>query len=254
MPLPAPSGSRIVPRIKATEGQAVCINKIVDRAIARFGQQNNNSDIFKSVFETSAIETVEDAVGRLVSEKVHNVPSPRFRRDLNALLKTLDSVIENFPESDMRPPWYQMRAQFTGGDPFADDLSHDGDDQKETYWRQHLHPRAIRRALKEHHRLIRELLELSKGTKPVQKAERNFVITLARFWRDRLGLPLRLGKGDGHMPRGDFADFVRAAQSLYPTEKLKQSYDPSEHRELMISNLNGHIRTIVEEIRRGDHD
>jgi hypothetical protein len=253
MPLPAPSGSRVIPRIKATPEQAARINEIVDRAIARCGRKNGR-DSLDGMQEPSAIEAVEAAVSWLVGEKIHDVPSPRFRRDLIALLKKLDTLIDYLPESDVRPPWYQLRAQFTGGDPFADDLSHDGDDQKEEYWREHLHPRAVKKALKEHRRLVSELLELSKGTKPVQMAERRFVGTLAHFWRDRLALPLRVGKGDGHMPRGDFADFVRAAQSLYPIEKLRRSFAPSEHHELMISNLNGHIRTIVEEIRRGDHD
>jgi hypothetical protein len=75
-----------------------------------------------------------------------------------------------------------------------------------------------------------ELQEWAGRSKELAAAQVNFVECLAVYWADELQAPMPNTKGKGrssdglsapHRQKGPFADFVREAAKLIPTEYLR---------------------------------
>jgi hypothetical protein len=253
-----------LPRIKADDNQRRRIEDIVSRAIERAIKKDPQARAFhesKSVWDhvfsgpSAAVDAAEQAVSFLVHRKVFSVPAPEFRAmvqgkgELGKLRRAIQRLVDRLPDTDASPPWCQMRSQFTGGDPFAVDLSRCGDPDREEDWLRRFHPGILKQMLHEYLRLMDVLVVLSKGTRPFEVPEREFVRSLAACWTQRLGLETTAGRGGSSEPKGDFPDFVRAALDLYPTEALKAEY-PDRHKDIKLGPLAGHIREVAKEWSR----
>lgn len=205
--------------IKATKEQAEKLRSIVDGAMAAAGKPALGSSL-EDLLDRDPVTVVEQAVAHLLREKTYRVTVAEFRsmvrrRKASDLRKALERLAKLLPETDSFPPWYQMRAVFTGGDPFADDLSHDGDMDKEDEWRERYAPGILLDAVRQHLTLMDRLEdELAKG-RPVEVPTRRFVEVLAAYWKSTLGLQVVLSRADGPQ-RGRFQDFVNAARDVLP--------------------------------------
>jgi len=192
---------------------------------------------------------VQSAVSRLDNRKMFSMPPARFRailrgektsslpRDMPSLRSAIEQLIELLPANEYMPPWPQMRAQFSGGNPFSDGSDRVGEKSREEFWADHLHPATMKKALTEYISLMDQLRELSAGTRPPQVPERMFVEELAEYWTTSLGLPIRNGRGPGERQRGQFAEFVREARKLHVQHP--------DHPELNIASLDGHTRSVA---------
>ena len=128
-------GASRLPRIKATEEQAEKLRSIVNDALIEVDKSPLGSSL-EDILDRDPVVVVEQAIAHLIREKYYSIPVPEFRsmvrkRKQGKLRKALEHLAKLLPETDAFPPWYQMRAVFTEGDPFADDLRHDGDMEKE---------------------------------------------------------------------------------------------------------------------------
>lgn len=240
-------GARRLPKIKATGQQECEIRHIVDRALVKAKRPEHGTSL-KTMFSGDPVIVVEEAVAHLVSQKVYSVSVADFRTMVQGgeLRTALERLAKLLPESGSSPPWHQMRAAFTGGDPFAVDLRHNGDDRKDDEWKKRFAPEVLLETVRKYLDLMDSLAEMAKGTRPIQVPEREFVSALETYWTETLKLKASVSRGQSSEPRGDFPDFVRAAAKLYPNAALKESLEADRHAHVALGSLNGHIRLAVD--------
>lgn len=212
------------PRIKATVEQAEMLRSIVADALIKEEKAALGSSL-EDLLDRDPVVVVEQAIAELIRAKVYSTGIPELRsmvrkRKPGELRKALQALAKLLPEHERHdglvfPPWRQMRAVFTGGNPFADDASHDGDMGREDEWGRKYAPGVLLAAVRQHLALMDRLDEMAKGTRPVEVPERRFVEGLAEYWKSTLGLRVLESRASGN-PRGDFRDFIAAARELCP--------------------------------------
>ena len=110
--------ARQLPKIKITKEQADKIRGVVNGALIKRGKPKLGNSL-ADLLDHDPVTVVKQAVEHLVSEKVYSVPVAEFRamvrkRRPSDLRKTLERLAKLLPETDAFPPWWQMRAAFTG--------------------------------------------------------------------------------------------------------------------------------------------
>jgi hypothetical protein len=246
-PVFAPFRAGRLPRIKCpaeTEQRLIEIARSAGYIGASPGSRATLEDILEGIYAASAV--AQEAITWLVHRKVDSTPVAEFRAmvsDKSRLRKTLEQLAELLPDTDAGVPWAQMRTEFIGGNPFSDGLAAEGDAAKEEEWEKLLHPRKIRLAAIEHLRLIRELEDKARGTRPHQVPEKMFVQTLAHFWTNGLRLPIQIKRRGGGF-QGYFVDFVEKVVTLYPLKELKKAF-PGER--VALGSLTGHLLAVERE-------
>jgi hypothetical protein len=246
-----PSRSRMVPRIKCPPKVAEEI-KAITRAAGHVEVSCSGPAMLEDLFRRDTTEAVEDAVACLLSRKLFSTPIPKFRlmvrnKQLRKALKILEAEL---PDNDFEAPWAQMRAEYTGGDPFAEGLAGDGDTEKEDEWARLLHPRVLRQVAQTYLSLMASLEAKVGGSRPPEVPEQRFVEGLAQHWTEELGLTLKNGRGPGRQQQGAFAELVRTTLNFY-RQLLQDDTIPDDIRKrLSVGPMDGHIRAVVDKSMR----
>jgi hypothetical protein len=158
---------------------------------------NPEDDLVNTLLVDAAVAATVEAVRTYQMHKAYMTHPTKFRellRETRREVKRLDDLLSKLiPLDDALPPWPQMRAIFTGGDPFAYDLSRDGDISKEDEWEQRFHPGRVREVPATWLRLIDDLLEkASSRGRPHDVPEQLLLNSLGWVWTDEIGAELKL--------------------------------------------------------------
>ena len=184
-------------------------------------------DEFTKLFSVSRAPVIaQELAEEYISVKCYKVPLKEFRRTTTKLGRSLRRLLESIPP-DTQPPFPQMRKKFSGQGKTIED----GTNAAEDLWDEAYSSAAVTRTLRCWVKLMDELNEDAGGRHaggdPIT-AEINFVLGLARYWRDSLNNnPSRWGENPyaEHEDGGPFHRFVREAAKIIPSEFSPKRWD-----------------------------
>jgi hypothetical protein len=190
-------------------------------------------DEFMKLFSVSQAPVIAQGLAEeYISVKYYKIPLKEFRRTTSRVGKSLRNKIHDLLESippDTQPPFPQMRKKFCGQEKAKEDGTN-----AEDLWDEAYSSAVVTHKLRCWIKLMDELNEEAGGRRagadPIT-AEINFVLGLARYWRDSLNnSPSRWGENPyadlpKHEDAGPFPRFVREAAKIIPSEFSPKSWD-----------------------------
>ena len=218
---PEPIAS-VLPRIQLTNSQEEELWALVCKGRRCNPNIDDDAAMAKEIFETVDLtNAVQQALQFYVRDEAYRVEFPTVRNELKAIRKDFDRFLARLPQ-EHEPVGYFLKRTYTREVFLADHLRPTDEQlaQREEAWSAKHGFDAIRNSLSESQRNIDCAASLLSGTRPPNMAVNRFVRSLAHAWKAATGCWPESGRDPHNDSRqsGPFAEFVRAAYGLLPSE------------------------------------
>lgn len=212
------------------------MDRITALAMEAYGGPSPDDEAMEPLAVILAPVKVQEMAQEYVSAKHYKMPLKEFRgitaKKGNSLRNKIHVLLESIPD-ETQPPFAQMRERFCGQGT-ATEQPEDATNAMEDLWDDVYSPAVVTRALRSWIELMDGLHDDAGGKRagkdPI-KAETDFVLGLAHYWKDQLGNnPSRWGESpysnsSKNQDAGPFPRFVREAAKIIPPDYLPDSWD-----------------------------
>jgi hypothetical protein len=232
--------ARIIPRIIVPDNLKGRLTEMASQAYGRYHRDSDTNSDTEPFAVSMAPVRVQSAVEFYVSEKEFEMKLPAFRKMLRDgdLRKATNALSRALGSSDTLPPFAQMRSLFCYVDPNSNGLEYGGPEQikqrqeREDLWDTRFSAARLGELLGQWQSLMDQLHRLTGAGRTPIMAERGFVSALARYWTGELGCKLYSARAHSFFKEGveakqagAFANFVRAAAEIIPTNYRPTAWD-----------------------------